>query len=322
MPSKYQDIIDVKKANPELSWTQAANQAGYEGKWTASGTGGVKPRTGDRRSQTRRRSTSVDQTSTPLAAAESKQIKKESTRVSAQAQMFGLEPTQIEHLADQGDVKELTSGAAGDPTNLKQVKQSEARFKDAVKLKVPEGYAVTLNPATESVRVIPKKFFDPIADPATLPGTDIPIGSDIDKALANLQPPTTKLLSQFSPEQQRQLRAAPDLEAQEKLIKQFKSNKGLTAARLARNVAPAMLSVPLGLGVAGQSAAAAVQDPTQDNVVNAGFDVANSLADLVGLIPTPMTVAASEGVQRALMLGQMTYNSQRTLQRLADMKNK
>ena len=130
------------------------------------------------------------------------------------------------------------------------------------------------------------------------------------------------LLSQFSPEQRRQLEAAPDLESKENLVKQFKSNKGLTAARLARNVAPLALSVPLGIGVAGQSAAAAVKNPTQDNVVNAGFDVANSLADLVGLIPTPMTVAASEGIQRALMLGQMTYNTQRTLERLAGMKNK
>lgn len=130
------------------------------------------------------------------------------------------------------------------------------------------------------------------------------------------------LLSQFSPEERRQLDQAPDLDSKADLVSKFKADKGLTAARLARNVAPLALSVPLGIGVAGQSAAAAVKDPTQDNVVNAGFDVANSLADLVGLIPTPLTVGASEGLQRALMLGQMTYNSQRTLQRLADMKNK
>ena len=137
-------------------------------------------------------------------------------------------------------------------------------------------------------------------------------------------PETVKpsLLSQFSPEERRQLDQAPDLDSKADLVSKFKANKGLTAARLARNVAPLALSVPLGIGVAGQSAAAAVKDPTQDNVVNAGFDIANSLADLVGLIPTPLTVGASEGLQRALMLGQMTYNSQRTLQRLADSKNK
>lgn len=134
--------------------------------------------------------------------------------------------------------------------------------------------------------------------------------------------PLPSLLSQFSPEQRRQLETAPDLESKENLVKQFKSNKGLTAARLARNVAPLALSVPLGIGVAGQSAAAAVQNPTQDNIVNAGFDITNSLADLVGLIPTPLTVGASEAIQRGLMLGQMSYNSARTLQRLTDMKNK
>ena len=148
--------------------------------------------------------------------------------------------------------------------------------------------------------------------------------ANIEKTLKpgkNVPTYSASLLSQFSPEQRRQLDAAPDLASKENLVKQFKS-KGLTAARLARNVAPLALSVPLGMTVAGQSAVAAVKDPTQDNVVNASFDVANSLVDLVGLIPTPMTVAASEGIQRALMLGQMTYNSQRTLQRLANMKNK
>jgi hypothetical protein len=157
-----------------------------------------------------------------------------------------------------------------------------------------------------------------------------PVGGRLpdEQIAATLKPgkdvPTVKgsLLSQFSPEQRRQLEAAPDLESKEKLVKQFKSNKGLTAARLARNVAPLALSVPLGIGVAGQSAAAAVQNPTQDNIVNAGFDITNSLADLVGLIPTPLTVGASEAIQRGLMLGQMSYNSARTLQRLTDMKNK
>ena len=134
------------------------------------------------------------------------------------------------------------------------------------------------------------------------------------------------LLSQFSPEQQRQLRNAPNLEAQEKLVQEFKANPNrqarLTAGRLVRNAAPLALSIPAGMAVAGESAMAAVENPTQDNVVNAGFDIGNSLADLVGLVPTPLTVGASEALQRALMLGQMSYNSARTLQRLTEMKNK
>jgi len=323
MPSKYDAINKLKAENPELTWTQAANQAGFSGEWT-SYKGKAKPRTGDARGQARRR-TAFDQPSTEIAGYEAKRLQQESTRISAEAEMFGLEPTQIEHLADQEDVRNLTAGSGGDPTNKAIVTQTEARFKDRVKQLAPSGYAVTLNPTTDSVRVIENRFFDPIADPSTLPGIDIPIGSNIEEGLAEIKPKGS-LLSQFSPEQQRQLSNAPNLEAQEKLVQEFKANPGrqarLTAGRLVRNAAPLALSIPAGMAVAGESAMAAVENPTQDNVVNAGFDIGNSLADLVGLVPTPLTVGASEALQRALMLGQMSYNSARTLQRLTEMKNK
>ena len=175
MPSKYDPINKIKAENPELTWTQAAREAGFEGEWT-SYKGKAKPRTGDARGQARRRA-KFDQPSTEVAGYEAKQLKQQSTAVSAQAEMFGLEPTQIEHLADQSDIQALTSGSGGDPTNLQQVRQSEARFKDRVKQVVGKEYGVTLNPAQESVKVIPKKYFDPIADPNTLPGVDIPVGS-------------------------------------------------------------------------------------------------------------------------------------------------
>ena len=178
MPSKYDPINKIKAEKPELTWTEAAREAGFEGEWT-SYKGKAKPRTGDARGQARRRA-KFDQPSTELAGYEAKQLKQQSTAVSAQAEMFGLEPTQIEHLADQADIQTLTSGSGGDPTNLQQVRQSEARFKDRVKQIVGNDYGVTLNPAQESVKVIPKKFFDPIADPNTLPGVDIPIGSKLD----------------------------------------------------------------------------------------------------------------------------------------------
>lgn len=178
MASKYDAINKIKKENPGISWTEAARRAGFEGRWT-SYKGKAKPKTGDPRGQARRRA-KFDQPSTELAGYEAKKLKQQSTAVSAQAEMFGLEPTQIEHLADQADVQALTAGAGGDPTNLAQVRQSEARFKDKVKLAVGNEYGVTLNPAQESVKVIPKKYFDPIADPNTLPGVDIPIGSDFE----------------------------------------------------------------------------------------------------------------------------------------------
>ena len=182
MPSKYDAINKLKAKNPKLTWTEAAHQAGFEGEWT-SDKGKAKPRTGDARGQARRRA-SFDQPSTEMAGYEAKQLQQESTRISAEAEMYGLEPTQIEHLADQEDVRHLTAGSAGDPTNKAIVTQTEARFKDRVKQLAASGYSVTLNPTTDSVRVIEQRFFDPIADPTTLPGFDIPIGSDIEKALA------------------------------------------------------------------------------------------------------------------------------------------
>ena len=175
MASKYDPINQIKRENPDLTWTEAARKAGFEGEFT-SYKGKAKPRTGDARGQARRRA-KFDQPSTELARYGAKQLKQQSTAVSAQAEMFGLEPTQIEHLADQADIQALTSGAGGDPINLQQVRQSEARFKDRVKQAVGNEFGVTLNPAEESVKVIPKEFFDPIADPNTLPGVDIPIGS-------------------------------------------------------------------------------------------------------------------------------------------------
>jgi hypothetical protein len=184
MPSKYDAINKLKAENPALTWTQAANQAGFPGEWT-SYKGKAKPRTGDARGQARRRA-KFDQPSTEIAGYEAKRLQQESTRISAEAEMFGLESTQIEHLADQEDVRNLTAGSGGDPTNKAIVKQTEARFKDRVKQLAPRNYSVTLNPTTDSVRVISNKFFDPIADPTTLPGVDIPIGSNIEEGLAKL----------------------------------------------------------------------------------------------------------------------------------------
>ena len=183
MASKYDAINKIKAENPALTWTEAARQAGFSGEWT-SYKGRAKPRTGDARGQARRRA-KFDQPSTELAGYESKRLQQEVARVNAEAEMFGLEPAQVEHLADQEDARAIEFGSSGDTTNKQRVTQTEARFKDAVKQRVPRGYSVTLNPAAESVRVIPDKFFDPIADPATLPGVDIKIGQNIDSVFGS-----------------------------------------------------------------------------------------------------------------------------------------
>ncbi len=183
MASKYDAINKIKAENPALTWTEAARQAGFSGEWT-SYKGKAKPRTGDARGQARRRA-KFDQPSTELAGYESKRLQQEVARVNTEAEMFGLEPAQVEHLADQEDARAIEFGSSGDTTNKQRVTQTEARFKDAVKQKIPRGYSVTLNPATESVRVIPDKFFDPIADPSTLPGVDIKIGQSIDSVFGS-----------------------------------------------------------------------------------------------------------------------------------------
>ena len=184
MPSKYDAINKIKAENPELTWTQAARQAGFSGEWT-SYKGRAKPRTGDATGQARRRA-KFDQPSTEMAGYESKRLQQEVARLNAEAEMYGLEPYQIEHLLDQSDAKSIQQGSSGDPTNKVIVTQTAARFKDRVKQNVPPGYTVTLNPTTESVRVVPDKFFDPVADPDTLPGVDVPVGSDISNLKNNL----------------------------------------------------------------------------------------------------------------------------------------
>jgi len=278
MPSKYDAINKLKAENPELTWTQAANQAGFPGEWT-SYKGKAKPRTGDARGQARRR-TAFDQPSTEMAGYEAKRLQQESTRISAEAEMFGLEPTQIEHLADQEDVRNLTAGSGGDPTNKAIVTQTEARFKDRVKQLAPKGYAVTLNPTTDSVRVIETKFFDPIADPATLPGIDIPIGSDIEEGLSQIKPKLIDNL-ELTPAQRRQLRNMP-LEAQDAFITNLKKAKNLPG---------------LGMAVGGGLAAAQLVQGDPAAAAETAFDTAVSEIPIVGdvLEPAPTADATLQG---------------------------
>ena len=125
-----------------------------------------------------------DTTSTPTAYYESKQLSKQSSKLSQEAKMFGLEGTRIEHLADQDDAKHMTSGAPGDPTNKAIVKASDAEFKNEVKRRLGKNYAVTLNPAEESVKAVPKKYYSSVADPNTLPGYNLRNLNDLAKLVA------------------------------------------------------------------------------------------------------------------------------------------
>lgn len=66
MASKYQPIIDHKRANPSDTWTESANKTGHKGKYTSNGNGGVKPRTGDRKGQASRRTGNLKRSTPPL----------------------------------------------------------------------------------------------------------------------------------------------------------------------------------------------------------------------------------------------------------------
>lgn len=178
-------------------WLQSANQyakKGYSksqvieqlgeppGRITSNGRGGWKKRTGNRQGQAAKRR-QFDTTSTDLAATEAKKLESTKRRINGEASLYGLEPTQMEHLADQDDAKAMTAGAPGDPNNKLIVKESDARFKDKVKQSVGKDYSVVNNPSEESVKVIKNKYFDPIADPSTLPGKDIRNSGELRKFL-------------------------------------------------------------------------------------------------------------------------------------------
>lgn len=177
-----------KLANQGFSKQQVIDKIGDPpGKITSNGKGGWQKRTGNLNRQRKRRR-NFDKTSTDLAYSEVQKSNNSKRQINREAKMYGLETMQTEHLADQDDAKSISAGAPGDPTNKLDVKTSDARFKDSVKQKLgKKGFAVVNNAAQESVKAIPKKFFDSIADPNTLPGIDIKTPADLDNVDAELQ---------------------------------------------------------------------------------------------------------------------------------------
>jgi|TARA_B100000035_G_scaffold3222_1_gene2792 hypothetical protein len=142
------------------------------GKITSNGRGGWKNRTGDRAGQRARRA-KFDTTSTPLAANGAKNLEIKKQGINGKASMYGLEPMQTEHLYNQQSAREIDFGAAGDPDKKLLVKQSDARFKDAVEQATKNTHRAVVNPAENAIKAVPKKYFDPIADPNLLPGTNL-----------------------------------------------------------------------------------------------------------------------------------------------------
>ena len=95
----------------------------------------------------------------------------------------------------------------------------------------------------------------------------------------------------------------------------FKPNQALRVARMA---APIAASVPLSFAASAMSASAAVKEPTVNNIEDAVWDGANLAADLVGLIPTPLTVGASEIAQKGLGIAHQARLGQRAINQAED----
>ena len=135
---------------------------------------GLKRKSRDARQAHRAKATAkrnkFDVTSTDTAAAERARFEAESRRINAEAEMYGLEKTQIEHKANQLNARNITAGAPGDPDRILRVTKSDARLKDAVESAVKKHKGgVYNNPAQEAITVVDSKYYDDLADPNSIP---------------------------------------------------------------------------------------------------------------------------------------------------------
>ena len=111
-----------------------------------------------------------DVTSTKSAAAERARFEAESRRINGEAEMFGLEKTQIEHTSNQQNARNITAGAPGDPDRLLRVTTSDARLKDSVENAVKKYKGgIYNNPAQNAITVVDSRFYDDLADPNSIP---------------------------------------------------------------------------------------------------------------------------------------------------------
>ncbi len=131
---------------------------------------------------------SFEQTSTDSAYETNKADKQLRKQINNEASLYGLEPIRTEHLANQRNSSDFSSGAPGDPINQMPITESSAQFKNKLEKKAAKlGAGVTIDPANETFRVIPDANFDPIADPSTLPGVDVRFNSSLDNLASDLK---------------------------------------------------------------------------------------------------------------------------------------
>jgi hypothetical protein len=131
MASKYQAIVDVKNANPNITWTEAANEAGFEGLWTSNGRGGVKRRSGNRLQQSSKRSLNT-QYSTDDAARAGKQYENNLKILKDEASFFDPNNPVIDEHETAIDVFDKESGASNDPDNRHPSTKKQGELKTRV----------------------------------------------------------------------------------------------------------------------------------------------------------------------------------------------
>ena len=131
---------------------------------------------------------SFEQPSTDSANKQNLEDKKLRKQINNEASLYELERVRNEHLVNQRNSADFSSGAPGDPPNQMPITESSAQFKNKLEKQAAKlGASVTIDPANESFRVIPDANFDPLPDPSTLPGVNVPFNSSLDNLASDLK---------------------------------------------------------------------------------------------------------------------------------------
>ena len=184
MPTQYQSIIDIKTSNPNFTWSQAAKQAGFEGKWTSNGKGGVKPRTGNRSQQNQTRAKGERTYTTDQARKNAAKVRSQARKQSQSTEhryVHGNKPSIAEHS------RAISAGGIGD--DLDSVSDPFFKeFKDSVERKIGtkfggDRYVVDINDVTGYLRVIPSSVYNQYQNRSQQPGFDVEPDMDINKVV-------------------------------------------------------------------------------------------------------------------------------------------
>jgi len=149
-----------------------------------------------------------------------RQAKAQSQSTEAQF-VSGGRPSIAEH-----DVRVASGGSSefmsvSDP----EFKLHKDKIEDAAYRKFGEKVVVDIDNVSGDVRLIPAQYHNKFQPTSQQPGIDIPMGTDIDKALnkfASTKFKPTRLIDQFTPAQRRQLARVQTYQEKDDLITRFK----------------------------------------------------------------------------------------------------